>query len=108
MERGLFRKAMANAELEASCSLEGLAVSGESAAPSASLSGAEGGGEGANAFEERHFVWRKNAAFFYDAVLSHKLDWPSLTVSDATSCRVQRDSACLLCSSRMSGRRVTE
>ncbi|KAL8274878.1 hypothetical protein Esti_001167 [Eimeria stiedai] len=30
--------------------------------------------------EERHLVWRKNAPFFYDAILSHKFDWPSMTV----------------------------
>ncbi|XP_026192495.1 histone acetyltransferase type B subunit 2 [Cyclospora cayetanensis] len=30
--------------------------------------------------EERHLVWRKNAPFFYDAILSHRFDWPSMTV----------------------------
>lgn len=30
--------------------------------------------------EERHLVWRKNAPFFYDTILSHKFDWPSMTV----------------------------
>lgn len=31
--------------------------------------------------EDRHMIWRKNAALHYSCVLSHRLDWPSMTVS---------------------------
>lgn len=66
--------------LDAPLALDSPSVSGESAGVSSS---GPSGGDGvcdASCLEERHFVWRKNAAFFYDAVLSHKLEWPSLTV----------------------------
>lgn len=30
--------------------------------------------------EEEFSVWRKNTPFLYDLVISHSLEWPSLTV----------------------------
>jgi histone-binding protein RBBP4 len=29
---------------------------------------------------EEYKVWKKNAPFLYDLVLTHALEWPSLTV----------------------------
>ena len=29
---------------------------------------------------EEYKIWKKNAPFLYDIVMSHALDWPSLTV----------------------------
>ncbi|CBZ56349.1 putative histone-binding protein rba-1, related [Neospora caninum Liverpool] len=34
--------------------------------------------------DERHMIWRKNAALHYAAVLSHKVEWPSMTVEFLT------------------------
>ncbi|KFG58573.1 WD domain, G-beta repeat-containing protein [Toxoplasma gondii RUB] len=34
--------------------------------------------------DERHMIWRKNAALHYSAVLSHKVEWPSMTVEFLT------------------------
>jgi hypothetical protein len=33
-----------------------------------------------NTINEEYRVWKKNAAFLYDTVLTHPLEWPSLTV----------------------------
>jgi histone-binding protein RBBP4 len=30
--------------------------------------------------ERRYKIWKKNAPFFYDALFTHALTWPSLTV----------------------------
>ncbi|PFH31347.1 WD domain, G-beta repeat-containing protein [Besnoitia besnoiti] len=38
----------------------------------------------AYSLEERHMIWRKNAALHYGAVLSHKMEWPSMTVEFLT------------------------
>jgi histone-binding protein RBBP4 len=29
---------------------------------------------------EEYKIWKKNAPFLYDLVISHELEWPSLTV----------------------------
>ncbi|PHJ19155.1 wd g-beta repeat-containing protein [Cystoisospora suis] len=34
--------------------------------------------------EDRHMIWRKNAALHYSCVLSHRLEWPSMTVEFLT------------------------
>jgi histone-binding protein RBBP4 len=30
--------------------------------------------------EEEHMIWKKNSPFLYDVVVTHELEWPSLTV----------------------------
>ncbi|CAL9082931.1 unnamed protein product [Musa acuminata var. zebrina] len=50
----------------------------------------EGGEEGAPVAAEEYPVWKKNTPFLYDLVISHALEWPSLTVqwlpSSSSSC----------------------
>lgn len=38
------------------------------------------GGAGDEMVEEEFAVWKKNTPFLYDLVISHALEWPSLTV----------------------------
>ena len=33
-----------------------------------------------NIINEEYRIWKKNVPFLYDLVLTHELDWPSLTV----------------------------
>ena len=37
-------------------------------------------GINAKVVNEEYKVWKKNAPFLYDLVLTHALEWPSLTV----------------------------
>lgn len=30
--------------------------------------------------EDEYIIWKKNTPFLYDLVISHSLEWPSLTV----------------------------
>ncbi|KAF9618416.1 hypothetical protein IFM89_001139 [Coptis chinensis] len=41
---------------------------------------ARGGGEEEEEMQEEYKVWKKNTPFLYDLVISHALEWPSLTV----------------------------
>ncbi|CAI9104755.1 OLC1v1003502C1 [Oldenlandia corymbosa var. corymbosa] len=41
---------------------------------------AVGSGEDETMLEEEFTVWKKNTPFLYDLVISHSLEWPSLTV----------------------------
>ncbi|KAA8546113.1 hypothetical protein F0562_020436 [Nyssa sinensis] len=41
---------------------------------------AEEGGAGVDQVEEEFTVWKKNTPFLYDLIISHSLEWPSLTV----------------------------
>ncbi|XP_059653975.1 WD-40 repeat-containing protein MSI2-like [Cornus florida] len=40
----------------------------------------EAGGAGDQVVEEEFTVWKKNSPFLYDLIISHALEWPSLTV----------------------------
>ena len=35
---------------------------------------------GLDQVEEEYAVWKKNSPFLYDLIISHSLEWPSLTV----------------------------
>lgn len=41
--------------------------------------------------EEEYRIWKKNAPFLYDCVLTHALEWPSLTVQWLPEVRRQAD-----------------
>ena len=65
-------------------------AAGSAAAAAAAASGAAGaaGGGGGETFDEaveervineEYKIWRKNTPFLYDLVMTHALEWPSLT-----------------------------
>lgn len=41
---------------------------------------AEDGVLEANVIDEEYKIWKKNTPFLYDMVMTHALEWPSLTV----------------------------
>lgn len=45
---------------------------------------------------EEYKIWKKNTPFLYDLVLTHALEWPSLSVQWLPSCHTYADNCCIL------------